>query len=385
MGKNSLTLLLTLLLAGSPMAAAYLNEGPIRSPVYLPGGVADQNGKTGYVGNVTDGIDAIDLETGRTLWQSALASKPLVAFDHSLVALALDNGKANSVHMVVLDEQANGKLILESDPIVFPAWVVVGGALGRTFSSEGRINKGNFMLAWGATTFYCGGAAPPPQVLKAAARHAVGVARINLQSGHVEMLDAKKTDADSGMALPNAPNNIVSAQYVRLGNIGTNKTETGVDSTMTYCSLPLVVGNTLAAFSLDKQDGHRLVLNTWDLSTHEPRDPIELMKSKNNLRLSVTRDGRYVFVTVERLKQPSDYVYVFSTETGKRLAKLPFEQVRGADFTVLGSRMFVLRRESRAGLDGLQAQSLRAIDLASAETVWEHPLKGLSTFPNIFP
>ena len=55
--------------AGMSRTAPAEREDASQGPVFLPGGVADPAGKTGYVTNATGGIDAIDLEGGRLLWQ----------------------------------------------------------------------------------------------------------------------------------------------------------------------------------------------------------------------------------------------------------------------------------------------------------------------------
>src|SRR5262249_9479270 len=152
-----------LLLPG--LAAA---EEKSQAPVFLPGGVADPEGKIGYVTNPTGGIDAIDLESGKLLWATDDASRPLVAFDHKLAAQATVKDRPNSVRVLVLDSSDKGKRLLLSDPVVFPDWVVIGQAYGRSFESRGRVERGAVLLKWEAHAFYAGGAPPPPEVVAAA-------------------------------------------------------------------------------------------------------------------------------------------------------------------------------------------------------------------------
>src|SRR5687768_16853842 len=102
------------------LVPAAAGKGVLRMPVVIPGGVADAGGKTGYVANPTGGIDAIDLQSGKLLWATEEASRPLVAFGHRLVAQAGRKGRANSVRVVVLDGKDRGKRLLASDPVVFP-------------------------------------------------------------------------------------------------------------------------------------------------------------------------------------------------------------------------------------------------------------------------
>jgi hypothetical protein len=59
----------------------------------FPGGVANAAGKIGFVTNPDSGIDTLDLETGKLLWQTADASKPLATFEKRLVTQAVMKGK----------------------------------------------------------------------------------------------------------------------------------------------------------------------------------------------------------------------------------------------------------------------------------------------------
>src|SRR5262249_37616394 len=61
------------------------NDGP---GVVIPGGVADAEGKTGYVSNPAGGIDAVNLKTGKLLWDTKAAAKPLALDPDRLCAHA---------------------------------------------------------------------------------------------------------------------------------------------------------------------------------------------------------------------------------------------------------------------------------------------------------
>jgi hypothetical protein len=83
-------------------------------PALIPGGVADDQGKVGYVANPKGGIDAVDLESGKRLWHSALASYPLLVHEKRL--FAQDSHDAGSIRIVTLD-LATGNKVKASDPI----------------------------------------------------------------------------------------------------------------------------------------------------------------------------------------------------------------------------------------------------------------------------
>jgi hypothetical protein len=61
-------------------------DGEFMEPVLIPGGVADAQGKIGYLANPKGGIDAVDLKSGNLLWHSAAASYPLLVHEKRLYA-----------------------------------------------------------------------------------------------------------------------------------------------------------------------------------------------------------------------------------------------------------------------------------------------------------
>jgi hypothetical protein len=183
---------------------AYIGVAPAWSQVEkstsgkLPGdGVADPAGNVGYFPNTTGGIDALELATGKLLWASKDADRPLVATNDRLLAQA---GKTNQVRLIVIDKE--GKRVLESDPIKFPDWVSVQTAYGRSFQSGARLDGKSALLSWQARAFYAGGARPTPQIEKAARKDASGVSRINLETGKVEALSAEQIAAGKFLPVP---------------------------------------------------------------------------------------------------------------------------------------------------------------------------------------
>src|SRR5207244_1307009 len=91
------------------------------TPLLFPGGVVDEAGARAYIIDAQHDLDALDLATGRVLW-TAPAMRPLAVVDGRLVAWS--RVKPNAVRVVVLDERT-GKPLVESEPIVFPEWVVI--------------------------------------------------------------------------------------------------------------------------------------------------------------------------------------------------------------------------------------------------------------------
>jgi hypothetical protein len=175
------------------------------------GGVADPAGKVGFFRNPASGIDAIELAGGRVLWSTRDAERPLFATADRLYAQAPVLGKPNQVTVVVLDTTHAGKRLLTSTALVFPAWVSVGVARGRSFASAARMDREGLLLIWDARAWYAGGARPTPAIEKAARKQASGIARVNPQTGKVEFLEGARVP--QGMA-PIVP---AELRHVKLG------------------------------------------------------------------------------------------------------------------------------------------------------------------------
>jgi hypothetical protein len=151
------------------------------TPLVLPGGgVADAAGKIGYVPSKDGGIDAIDLGSGKIIWATKDANRPLLATAERLFAQAPVPGKANQVRIVVFDTTDKGKKLQASEPLTFPDWVSIGVAHGRSFASTARLHQKKLLYVWQARGWYAGGARPTPEIEKAARKAASGVAQVDL-------------------------------------------------------------------------------------------------------------------------------------------------------------------------------------------------------------
>jgi len=104
----------------------------------LPGnGVADPARRTGFFPNVSGGIDALDLATGKILWSSKEANRPLVATENRLFA---QKGNGNQLWVLALDASKEGQRLFESPPIPLPGWASIEPAYGRGFRSTIRLD-----------------------------------------------------------------------------------------------------------------------------------------------------------------------------------------------------------------------------------------------------
>jgi outer membrane protein assembly factor BamB len=316
----------------------------------IPGGVVDATGQIGFVAGANGGIDALDLETGKVLWTSWKAAKPIAVVGKKLIAWA----PGKDVRIVVLDGAQEGKAILESDAVTLPRWV---GAPGRAPWSRCSVffdqNDLIYKYQLEAISFY--------QDHRGLGRwrtvpgtEAHCAARINLETGKVEMLADNKVPPDSPK-LPKA-----------LENEKSEVCWIESDARRT----PLNTGDGFAAVVADEQRT-KLSLKRWD-ATGKKLETAELLKGKQ-LLWKLSTDGQHLCVhqdVAEDELPEGDYAWwVFSLETGKQVAKLPYTF---DPIAVVGDRVF---RETYLPRSISRDRLLSAYDLKSGKLVWKHGLE----------
>lgn len=177
------------------MAGALVAAEPAagEGAVLIPLGVADRGGNTGFVQGEKGGIVGVELKTGKTIWQTKAARHPLIVAGNLVLAEAR---QGHSVKVLGFDG-GTGRKLLESEPIKLPEWAKAGDASiwGHSFEAAAWVVNGELIYRWEARTHYAGGAAPSPEILAAAAKHAVGLSKVHLQTGKVTELAAEKPPA----------------------------------------------------------------------------------------------------------------------------------------------------------------------------------------------
>ncbi len=325
----------------------------------FPNGVADRDGKAGYVHAAAGGVEALDLATGKVLWNFTEPCRPLALMGDRLVCQAAEKGKANAIRLMMLDVRDKGKVLLRSDPITFPDWVSVGTTYGRSFTSEAIPDgKDALVLRWEARAWYAGGARPTPEIEARARKHERGAVRVHLDSGRV---DPK--------APPVAPPPLLKGE---LATVKPASVWTGSD----WQAKPLLIGKQAAVLTKEQVGGlEKLELQVWDTETGKAAPKVELMRGQS-LWPQLGMDGRFVFVHQAIPKEklpPGEYAWsVFSLETGKRVAKVPFAGAQA--LTVVGPRLYSVQEVTGGGRPGMfkRTRTLKAVDLATGNVVWQH-------------
>jgi hypothetical protein len=339
---------------------------PAAPPVLLPAGIADPTGHTGFFASTSGGIEAIDLASGKVLWETHEAQVPLlIEGDHLLTQAGI---KRNRLRILRLDLNHKCECDLESDPIVFPAWVMTGEGPGRSFKTQWRLEKHQLVLDWEASAWYAGKTKPTPEQEKAARKHAAGIARIDLKTGQVDVEPPLHPVASTPPALPEH----LEKKSVRWQGL--------VEGHWRVVTLEEVAGQ------------QRLVLHSWDQQSDKAEEPKELLKGKR-LVLRTTLDERFLCLR-EASPSPDDrgslmpqkspsWWWLFSPRTGDLLGRIPHEPGMHA-VVILGDRVFYLVTGSSHGpLDqpNVHPRTLKAIDLNSGKKLWERPVAGRLVSP----
>jgi hypothetical protein len=167
---------------------------PVASDFQLcPGVVVDPVRGAAYLMNPQRGIDAIELSSGRLIWSTSAAAKPLVLSDQRLVAQAETAGDAHSLRIVVLDTKRAGKAVLEASlplpPDVSPS---INDGLGARFTVDARAGDGVVSIWWSFSQRTVSGMFRPGGTPE---RTQSGAARVDLKTGRVESLSAAQARA----------------------------------------------------------------------------------------------------------------------------------------------------------------------------------------------
>lgn len=335
-------------------------------PIFLPAGVAAPDKRAGYIADTSGGIQALDLAEGALIWRSQLAARPLIVRENGLAALkrAVPD-RENALQVVLLDRNDQGKLLLESEPVIFPDWVAATIIMNETFSYSVRLEGDDLLLEWEAQARYRGGAPPPAYIQAQANKAASGVARIDLKTGKVRMLPM---ESRREIELPATLQESTLFSY-QIGTSDTWETE------------PWVVDEKMAAAITGEIDEEQqaLQLQRWNPATGKAQKAVALVKGLA-LVSYVTPDGCYLFIHSEMPNESAPEAktpwWLFSVSTGKQLAVLDYEQ--GArEACVLASNVYYIVDNPPPALrsDGdILRSTIKALDIVSGRLLWQHLL-----------
>lgn len=321
------------------------------------GVIVNSNQSTVYLMNLQCGIDAVDLSSGKVLWSTTKAAKPLLLHGHLLVAQAESAAPSHLLRIVVLNTRDAGELLLEAS-VQLPedVQVAIEDGLGTTFRTSARLHENDVIVSWRFSKQRISGPPPGPD---AKVRVATGAVRIDLQTG--------RTDSLGNEAVPPTPETRLPDNVARLVKLG------GLPGPLWQ------VGNILAAIQRTSgKGGEHTVLRRWHSETGQPLPEVVLFGGELTFRYT-SADARHLLAS-KRLDSagPVWGWRIYSLETGEHVA-----QVRNAFpaawFFITSSSLIHEAPPTGRIINGRsvmdQPLRLRAIDLETSDELWEWPFR----------
>jgi hypothetical protein len=327
--------------------------------VVMPAGVTDADWKTGYVANATNGVNAIELKTGRVLWTNADAAVPLLAEKNVLYALTSDE-KPRTVRVVSID--ASGNVVFRSDEIVLPH----DGRVFRRVALDGR----TLWLEWESFN----APNPGPRMSDEYNRSIGGAARVDLDSGGTQMVEANAVPRPAQVQWP------AEALNLTLWTDSLGKAE------------PWLAGDRIAALELKvDNDGLSMLLRTWNAANGaalKTKSLLERAPAGGYTIPHVSLDRLHVIVLLcndrERDGRPPGAVCnwrIYKVASGSLVGELEFERGTETPFAVHdGAALYVRQTEqpvpASEGKAGMTLpRTLKAVQCKSRKIRWEHAVK----------
>ncbi len=168
----------------------------------FPLGVLSHDGAVAYLGDETPDVVALQSGSGRVLWRSAVAGRPIAASTQQVVVARLTAGLELELAALSASDGALCSTVTIDAP--FPAWADITLKPDEFFDYRCALEDSELDLQWHAQQRYQGGAPPGPQVMSKTSHCAAGMLHINLTSGRcvAEPREATLRCADAS-PLPN--------------------------------------------------------------------------------------------------------------------------------------------------------------------------------------
>jgi hypothetical protein len=309
-----------------------------------------------YLAEAGGGIEAVDLESGRSLWRSDQAALPLALSGRLLIAQGEEAAPASRLPVVVLDVADKGRKVLEA-VIPLPAEVRahVNDALGRSFRASAEPDRGGFLVSWSYKETQISGVRPPAGQAPPE-RTFSGAARLRVDTGRVVAADAAPGPAARE---PDSAERRIRAKDLP--------------------HRPWRSGSVLAVTEGGR--GEAMTLRRWDARTGRPL-PDRVLAAKALAALP-SADQRHVLVS-ERVGAggPGDREYrwsIFSLETARQVGETRRDESAAPFFVGKDRLLFV--SQPRGYLSGEkwieEPLRVRAVALAGGGPIWDRAIRDL--------
>ncbi|WP_331959060.1 hypothetical protein [Candidatus Binatus sp.] len=322
---------------------------PAASYALVPGVIVDPVRGRAYLMNPRHGIDAIEISSGKKIWSTAAASKPLAVFNDQIVA-QMEGGAPRSMAIALLDVNSPAKPILTAQvPLPTGVTALIDEAIGLRFSATARVTQDGILVTWQSNRQTVSGIARPgpPEVSRNS-----GAALIDPQTGAVRTL----------AEIPHDESGTVAKTIQRLAAAGVER--------------PWRVGDFILAVAVRKD---RTIIRRWDAANGKPIAEIEL---EPGFGLGVnSADGRQIAANkpdgadahgVRRYDWE-----IYSLKAGTRAASVMIPTSAAPFFTWHTLLVYVSQPLGyRTNGGWVQAPlAIRAVEIKTGAEVWKRPLR----------
>ncbi len=355
-GARAITRVLLMLVATTIASAGETLERSGSTFEFLPGVIVDPERAAVYLMNPERGIDAVDLVSGRLLWRTDQAAKPLLRHEDRLVAQTEPTVDQQFLRIALLNTRD-----IAADPrfvdIPLPAGVqaTIDHGMESSFSAAARVHEGAVVLSWQYTYTRITGPPPGPDD-QALDRKATGSVRLDIHTGQIGPIGEM-----AGLPEPELPPAVSRLKDAR--------------------ALPgrvWRVSDVLVAIKRATYEGKQHVsLKRWDAETGKALVDVTLFDGGLNFR-SVSADQRHLLASRRDASDSRIWEWaVFSLETGAKVAELRHDEP-GAWFFVSGSRLIHETNVTLRDVGGqvvVEPGKLRAVDVETGTEVWSHAIR----------
>lgn len=321
----------------------------------LAGVVVDRAGNRVFSMKPGGGVEAIDARSGRVLFTSSSADKPLALWGGLLAAQQESRETPGRLAIVLIDTGRPSRTRAIEVELPEGELALVDETLGRTFSATGAERDGAFLVGWNASKVWSSPIPPPADQPEHEIK--TGAVRMDLTAGRVvavepALLKDEEPLPEAALAFATEPN--LFGPPIRVGAL--------VVSTQTKVA----------------DDGaQRIVLKRWS-AAGSVLPEVELFRGRP-IGQWPSADRRHLLIS-ERVApgERDEYRWnIYSLETGARVGQLRNRYSR-AYFAVDGTRLIHDVWPYSQRVDGKMVEfnrQVQAVDLASGALLWRRPLR----------
>ncbi len=345
-----------LAIATDMSAVASSPSDPSSKPfVVRPGVVVDPTAGRLYMMNPQGGIDAVEIASGKLLWSTTAAAKPLITFDGKLLAQGEATRGSHDLPIVALDARDGSRHGTVGLPMPAGVMPTVGDSFGTASSLTATIVGGEAIVGWDFSQAIPSGVWPPQQPT----RRASGAFSLGLKSLAVAQLSSEQAAAKIASSRPAA----VAASSL-LGAQGLYIRPERADQ--------FFVGVQIAQAKL----GLSAVLKRWNAASGAALPDISLGSSY--AASAVSADGANFLAVTNTGGTPPRYLWsIYAIFSGQQVAQLPLS-AWAPPFSLWHSILVFESMPFARPVNGVLLQeplALHGLDLGSSREIWKRALR----------